>query len=907
MKKNYSTLSFLTKVLFLSVCLGVSACTNSAGKGGIDLIPSKINDTAIKSITGYDSMDKKEIENHVSKSISNEQTYGDDEKAIVNEFLDQVNSYVNLTVIGDNFDVIDHQNNSGVPFSGTTIGFTFLQNVSTSFKCRDKTIEIAVGEDKKVGDYSFASPFNNGALIIMKSLDNTTWQQETVVVSTNRFYVSYFPNSSDVLNGAYYRFVNIVHFRFYSHTETKSSGILWWKKTWEEDVYATFNVIQQFNVVVAKNSVDIRFSCENMDSHTISSEDLSEGEIELLQKSTTMTNGSVSTSYIKAEVSSSTNSIQYTYLGENGSHSGSLTQTTTFTNPGKYTFKITTFFGNVTNITLYIVHLGEDNGKSLFFGDGLVDSSMRVFDPTKVVQTYMIGKSYNLISLPEYMPGRYGAIYYFKDETSIKNQTGQIIKSFEDSRDNYVGNFTMQGYYIFDIYNCDLETASGDVFNYRFTYNLVNNPLYAPFVNYGLITNPGRSCLLATKVLVVSLPTAGGGYYQFIYPYTESYLQKAYEAAVEIEELNVEIVNQNGTKHYFYKSMANSNLKTDYSGKLALYEAINYYAKQNINVTYLDNSVPFAESLLDEELKDISKSSISHTVRVVEDQQALSDLRTGDIYLNNYVFTQVADFEVDSISATGENGHVYDVQFDHELDSLFSKSDKVTIKEHNWNRETIYQTIYSKSNTCELTLSINSIEQTVTKNNNNANYTVSSFKFISANDKYDSQTLISIDDGNTRSLFSMNEISGLSLPKGQYVITIINRNNQTYSFNVNRTEDLQNNEESYSNYNRNPLANDILDLSVEAPKDDSAIETIPVTIMTLVLIVFITILITSAITFFPTFFGTRAALLHKAKNEEVVVEKSNEVVSESVESEETEEQPIEKAEESDGAKKEESE
>ena len=105
----------------------------------------------------------------------------------------------------------------------------------------------------------------------------------------------------------------------------------------------------------------------------------------------------------------------------------------------------------------------------------------------------------------------------------------------------------------------------------------------------------------------------------------------------------------------------------------------------------------------------------------------------------------------------------------------------------------------------------------------------------------------------------------------------------------------------------NPLANDILDLNVEAPEDKTAIETIPVTVMSLVLLVFVTVLITSAITFFPTFFGTRAALLQKAKNKETVIEKPSAEAEKPSESDETGEQPVDKAEDNENSNKEETE
>lgn len=807
------TISIIASVFCLS------GCENKPKKqvDKFEIIPSEVDETTINAIPGYENLDKKQILKHYTREVSDAKLYDDREAEIVDKFAQEAEQYNTLTVIGDNYDFIDYNECTGIPFSGSLVGFTFLQDINKSYDFLEKTIELEDSASKKALTYSLPNKIRNGAFIIMKSYDRSKWEIESTVLSENRSYITYFPESSDVEKGVYYQFINIVQFKFFSHVEDKTSGILWWRKTEQVDVYSTFNLIQKYEVVLAKNTVDLRFVCESLENVDIGDDELSEEDIKIVQKSTTMTDGSVSLSYIRAELGKQYN-VDYAFEDSNGIQSGTINETTTFTQPGKYSFTTTTFFGVSNTTMLYLLDLGDDYGKDIFFGEGLIDSKMRIYDPTKTVQTYLVGKQYHLIDIPNYLPGRYGSLLYFKNESDLKNNDGQTIKTFDNFHELYDDVFSTKGYYIFDLFASNPNTSSGDVIHYQYAYYISNNTAYEPFVNYGLITNPARSNLLATKVIAVSLPTTGGGDYQFIYPYTEEYMKQAYQMAVKIEELNIEIKEKNGKKYYFYKSLENEKVVTTYVDKATMYETLNVHAKKNVNVIYIDNDIPFADEIVDGAIKDLNKKSIENTIRIVENNEVLSDLMTGEIYLNNYVFTQVADFEVESISAIGENNNAYNIEFDKELDSLFTKSEKITIKEKNWNKERVYQTIYSKNNTCELSVSDNGITRTLDIKNDGNKITTASFKFVTANDNYDSQTLIAIDDGKTRTLFSMEEIVGLSLPMGQFEITVINRNKQTYSFSVNRIVDLIGNEQPYQKFNHNPLKRVI---------DDSAIEFVP--------------------------------------------------------------------------------
>lgn len=845
-KKRLGWFGALAAIFLFGICT-LSSCNNEEKNPASEyqVVPDEIDDAQIKLIEGFDDLEKKQIINHITQFYADGDFHAENEEEIASGFVSNFASPVTLTAFGDNFDFIDYKETTGISFCGTMIGFTFLQNAEKPFLLKDKTIEINDALTKKAGDYSFPANFRNGALVILKSFDQNNWVEEAKITSINRSYITFLPDEADVNAGVYYKFINIIQYKFFSHIETKTSGILFWKKTKEIEVWSTFNVLTEYDVSLGRSDVGVRFSCESINSYQYDQGLYAEDEIQILQKTSTLSNGSTSTSYIKAEFTGAPRTINYTFFDQNGGDTSSFETETTFTKPGKYVFTIETFFGVKNEVTLYLLNLGVDNGKSLFFGSGIVNEERRMFDPTKTMETYMVGKEYYLIDLPDYLPGRYGNLYYFETDNDLANARASIVKSFNGENDSFSGSFLTEGYYVFDLYSCDPLTASGDLLHYTIAYFISGNLLYAPFVNYGLITNPARSNLLASKVFAVSLPTTGGGAYQFIYPYSEKYVDKAYEMAVKIEELNIEIVEKNGKKYYYYKSEINPNIKTSYIDKVLLYDVVNMYAKKNINAIYLENDLPFADEVIDDNLVKLNESSIERTVRVVENNKVLADLRTGDIYLNDYVFTQVADFEVDSISAVGENNNQYDIHFDQEIDSLFSKSEMITITESNWNGSKVYQTIYSKNNTCELVVNDNYINKTIKSSADKSTFNSSSFKFISARDKYDSQTLIAIEDGKTRMLFSMEEIAGLSLPKGDYDITVINRNRQTYSFKVHRTTDLYNDECSFVEYNHDPLRANIADSvkPVETNTKASARIVLPIW-------AFILILVGAAVVFF---------------------------------------------------------
>lgn len=801
------------KIFFLSCSLSFALCSCNAKKNDLrsldQLVPETVDNSAIAGITNYEKLQKFAASSYGAVSLQPDAKFEEEKELYIDGFQNEIGNLGELTFLGDSFENTRANNKLAIGNTGKFLAFTYLENIQKTYSYNGKECSIYDSQIKKIDGFSTATEAHSGSLVLLKSPDSVNWNLEAYITDINRRAVLFTPDSDDVYKGTYYKLLNQVEFTFVYEYRTVTNGFLWWKKTREVPVQVNFRLTQSIEFFLCNSSSNLRFECASTSAYRCDDSSLTKEEIELVQKSVSMSDLSVSTSYIDVSLLNPYAKFTYSYEGEDGSETGEFAESHKFTKPGKYRFKSTNRLGKTQETTLFIVNLKNDNGFSQFFGDGVCDGSRRMFDSSKPLPVYMIGKKYDLCSIPSYLPGRYGGIYYYKDDASLASNSYQTLKTYADFRDEDSLVLDKQGYYFFAFTNCDPAVSSGDILQYTFSFYVSNNVYYSPSVNYGLLRSSRRTNLLATKVYGVSLPTTAGGSYQFIFPYAKDYVQKAYDLAVEIEELSVEIINYNGEKCYFYKSLDNPYVKTNYVSKVALYDAINKYADQNVSVVYLENDIEFGTSIVeDESLSNLSSRSIKNTVRVVSDENVLNSLRSTELYLNGFKFTQIADFEVDNVSATNSSGESFAIPFDTSVDGLFGKSEKVEITEKNWNGTKTYKAIFSKNNSCEITAMCGGVKRKIDIKDDGAEYSFKSFKFDSVQDEFDSQTLVAINDGRTRDVFSMKEIEGLSLPKGEFSITLINRNQQTYQFHIKCTGVPSG--DTTASYNHDPLRENVV-------------------------------------------------------------------------------------------------
>ena len=826
MKKRKTFCSML--VLGILLLTGCDEWTNSGSvnhDASSTTLPSQQDDSKTKTDTsGYDPLENLKNVEVKAKAIQTTSTLSqeanDQDKGVISRFVSAQNKTCSLFAFGDSVNVSSSSNFDVCATSGTVFGFAFLQSINKPIHFESFDFELENSNENKIGDYTTGSAIGSGALVILKSFDQNNWSEETYMTSLNGSPVTFTPNSDDVFEGTYYKFLHQIQLRFLARYEEKTTGILWWKKTIKVPVYISFSLKEEINVRALSDSFDIRFVCESLDDATIGDgEALAQDEAKIVQQSTTLTDNSVSTSYIEAiPGKTKTNHYRYTFVGKHSTASGDILNETKFVAEGKYIFNMSNGLGVEKTWTMYIFKPGDDLGLSSLFDGAPVDSTMRMFDAEKKVQTYLVGKKYCIPQIDDSLPGRYGTINYFENEDALSSNRFDVIYEFSNAKGLYEGTFDKEGYYVFSFSASPLDSASGDVLSFRFAYYISGNKNYKPSVNYSLLTDESRSNLLMTKVFGVSLPTTGGGYYQFIYPYSEKYLDSAYSLAVEIEELNVEIVQNGNQKIYYYKDTESQYNKKGYLDKTALYEAINSYAAKNLSVVYLENDIPFGNEIVAaDQLSNLAASSLRKTIRVVQNEEILSSLKSNELYLNGFQFTQAADFEVSSVKAVTEEGTTIDIPFGEPLDGLFDKNEKLNIIEQNWNGTRTYQAIYSKNNSCVLNVKSGKSSQVVDFESNHRTFKAKSFEFINAFDEYDSGTLIAISDSDKRAVFSLNEIDDLSLPQGKFTIDVTNRNGQTYSFVVDCDGEISSDSSSVFDYVHGKL----LDSIKQAKPDDN--------------------------------------------------------------------------------------
>lgn len=804
---------FIKILVFTCMLFSITSCFSSGDGNGDDsslsldeLVPSQIDTSATDSIPGFESLKKTKVESKEKIKCESSESLSYSQNNAILGFGETIKTLGELNVVGDSFSDNVYQDIYAVGNTGSFLGLTYCQNVEKEYNFGDAKCNIFDSQIKMIDSFSVETSMHSGAFVLLKSSDGLNWEREIYLTNINRKSIFYAPDSSDVIKGTYYKLINLVEFRWMDGYRTETTGILWWTESHEVPNYINFTYKEEFIIYMCNTHPNLKFECGRTSTITFDENEYTKEEISLLQNSTTMTDGSVSTTYIDVIPTSNYVTYTYNYTGPSGTKNGSFHEAKRFDEPGKYEFESADKLGNIQRNTLFIFDLKDDNGFSQLFGEGVCDESKRMFDLTKLVPVYLINKDINLKAIDSFCPARYGSISYFKDENAIANNQFEILKSFNGDRDSYSTTLNRQGYYVLNFQNCDLATTSGDVLQYTFTLYVSGNVYYAPSVNYTMLKDSSRINQLSTKAYGVSLMTTGGGSYQFIFPYSQDFVEEAYNLAVEIEELSVEIIDHNGDKNYFYKSIDNPYVKTNYVNKVALYEAINKYADLNLSVVYLENDIDFATSIIEpDDLSDLSNRAIKNTVRVITNERVLKAMQTGEVYLNNFKFTQVANYEVDSVKATKSNGQEVVIPFDTNIDTIFNENEKLEITESNWNGTKKYKAIYSQNNSCEIKAVCNGLNRIFNFSNKGESFSFKTFKFASISDEFDSQTLIAVNNGKTRDVFSMEEIRGLALPKGKYEITFINRNNQTFDIKIECTNELSGEVDSIDNFNHDPL------------------------------------------------------------------------------------------------------
>ncbi|MBR2431778.1 MAG: hypothetical protein IKB23_02575, partial [Clostridia bacterium] len=551
-------------------------------------------------------------------------------------------------------------------------------------------------------------------------------------------------------------------------------------------------------------------------------EELSEAELEYLHYAMSLTDGAVSFSDIKVDFCGiSSNEITISYNGgeeipvENGS---------VYKDAGEYFFKLKTVFGTVETRTLYIMDMGEDLAFGKFFGAGLCDSSLRMYDERFTVPCFMTGMTISFAEMPN-TPGIYGTISYSKD-----GETSTVIDTLNGVNEGYSKTLTDEGVYVADLYSSNPKVDTGSIAHYVFAFAISEDSSYAPKINYSLISGAHRNILFSTKLISVALKSAGGGNYLYCFPATEEYRHVAYELSEDIEMLSIEsYTDSDGNPYWYYKSKTNANVKAKYEGDLgkrAMFETLGYYAHMNVNDIYVEaNSEYGVQPVEDSEaLKRLTETSITNDVKVVMSESIKLDMLTPELYLNGFTFKHLADYESAWIVATDlKTGEAYFIDYDTDLSNIFDESAHVRIKEGNFNGTTVYDTVWyaPDENHGIITFSIDGVPCEISEALAGEALIAEKVIITKAIDEYDSNSILVLKNLKTseRKTLLLTEASELVVPAGEWELEVINRFSNTYGVTITVTEPEPVEAPEASNAS---ITDKTLEETTETPKEEAA-------------------------------------------------------------------------------------
>ena len=623
----------------------------------------------------------------------------------------------------------------------------------------------------------------DGGFLVMKSLDDgATWVKEATSVSINNETITFTPDGADIKTGVLYKFICVCE-TYYTYASGRHKDWVFWpfKYKWVTEYSDHYeNLAQQSIVYVASDSAEVGFYSTAIDNYDISSafEDVAAETLEILKKGTTLSNNSVSFDQIRVDkLGNSSFDVVCSY---NNSSYFTVEDGEIFTQPGKYHFVITTKFLTQRELDLWILKPGDDMAFSQYFGNSFVSQDKRVFDKNSQLPVYMVGSTLNVAPAAN-VPGLSGHIYRYADAAAVDADQYEIVHTFTFQTEAATITLTQTGIYCADLFAGD-PNACGEIIHYGFYFIVVDNEDYMPTVNLEMLTSADRHVMLKTSAYAVNFATAGGGSYVFMFEATS----EGYEAALEFSEaieyrFIEEYIGANGNNYYYYKAHGTSGLKERFDSKVELYAAVTNYAKVNVNLTYTNNTEAYATMTMDEAVANIENTSIRNDIKVCIDTQTRDNLVAEDIILNGYVFYQAAVYESSSVTATAEDGTVYTIPYDTAVETVLPGTGRYLITESNWHGTNTYYVTYIAAD--EVTGSISyvaykdyaefsgkidsSVDSVIEAN---------SVTLVCGEDKYDSQSIVTISRVGSRKNMLLSEIDRYTISEpGIYTITIINR------------------------------------------------------------------------------------------------------------------------------------
>ena len=493
-----------------------------------------------------------------------------------------------------------------------------------------------------------------GIAVLQSSENGFEWQDKGKPI------VDYYNNSDpgerglyttsgmDLARGTYYRFITA----YALETETKTVGPV---TLHEQKYYA-----EVYEFYLCTNNSLITIHDLSVSDTDLSQLDIDGFSLDLLMQGETMVDGSSTTAGFRIDKMGSGSSVSV-----NGKNANDGAE---FTESGKYTIITTTPLGNTTTQTIYVFSGGNDGGYSTYFNDYIV-SGKRVFVDGDY-PAFGSGCSISIKATPEDVPALTGEI--------INKDTQEKIVLGGQTHDAQTYSLE-QGAYEAVLYSGQI--TSGTVMKYTFRFT-VESEEAQPRVNYETLMSRQNLEDLASKHYEVVYQTTRGGY---IYMCFSDY-DEAFAYAYEIERRFVE----KKADGLYYKSLENENSKIRYpadtaADKIALTQAVNHYARQNVEISYFNPDEEFSYQTLENDkdlLEELESISIADSLKLFTDEEEKQSMTARVPYLNGYQMIHVADYDVKSVQAyCQEDGKKYTLAFDKPVDEQLGVSSVYTITE----------------------------------------------------------------------------------------------------------------------------------------------------------------------------------------------------------------------------------
>ena len=450
----------------------------------------------------------------------------------------------------------------------------------------------------------------------------------------------------------------------------------------------------------------------------------------------------------------------------------------TFDQVGKYRFRVTNSFNEVQYTTIYLMAIGEDNGRSLYFSKygNFMSEQKRVFDPNSRIPCYGRGSEF-YVHAEEDWPGIYGKIMKIYSDGTV-----ETLQNFEDLHEPLSGVINETGQYRVEISNAN-PSASGERIDYTVSFQIVDETNYTPTLNHDLLYQGYHMSSFVSKVYGVAYKTKGPGSLIYVFPYSERGYLQAYEQALEIESLFVETVAEG---QYRYPTYAD-NPKT-YTSRFSIYKDIEANAYQRISSLFIDANEYASDDAY--HVEDILELELQVDRYVVSSEEVFESLVAAPVYVNGFAFTQLREYESSNVVMVSPSGERIEVPYDVVVDTLLTESGRYTVLETNWCGTSTYEVYYIAPGeigaTFEMRANPKNPFKTVISQQNIADLQANCVCFGTITDGLDpyGHVVVELPNHETK-IYLYEELAGCILDvNGTYHVTAINRLGHRFSFDV---------------------------------------------------------------------------------------------------------------------------